>query len=838
MGLVGAAALGHGVRLDGGLRQFAGGADGAVAPATAGSASQRANLDAGASGTNLHPANADVPASALLPSMVASADDFFPTVALTALLAILRDDTLSLHHGPVLQAVTAVLKGLGGVRCLPFLSRVIPTFLHVVRASANSTAIRSSGSSVQTPSSGGSSVPLGAPGGAASSSSVPVRGGGQGFAAPSASGANTSSTIDDNSTSSSSGDAIGSSSGRLGFESGLREAVLAQLASLITLAKHHIRPWLPGIFSLMQELWPSQLPALLRVIEATAAALGEECRPHVITLVPHMLSALAHDGTRAIGTGSFGLNFSSSALQTSNNTVAASLLGVGSTALDHQHGGDAMWDGTRKVPFQPQSSATINPARINTRHVLHTIAVLVCAGRRALWSGSRHLLDDHLSLFVPALARLVDAGVGWTPTTSYTTGSMSAAASILTPVGALGVGSALAGGEQGREDSLTGSGGAGHSSSGLWISMNGVPSNSSSLGPYGPVHFATRKQAIDTLSALAASGVSIATYASRIIPALARTLADPSSSGGSIELKRAAVDCLCLMLLQMREEYVIWVPVVRRAAQMATSAAAVQAAQGNASDGSGPGTVSGATSLSNHAALLAADAGGIAGGPGGGSIAPNAFAFGGVSGTGTSSAVRHEAYERLVLLLLGLGTGYGYLGDDALALYGYGSPLQLPGNPADLATLLYDPGGANADGSGVRLAAALAIGPDGGPFSSGTATAAGADPAQIVHPAFSGLLGPVGSDVDTFVLPNSAAAPNASDSVIRLEVRPEVLKRAWETTAKSTKDDWTEWMRRLAVELLRESPSPALRSCSALAQVGFSPNVLSFLPSLPSSSVG
>lgn len=33
-----------------------------------------------------------------------------------------------------------------------------------------------------------------------------------------------------------------------------------------------------------------------------------------------------------------------------------------------------------------------------------------------------------------------------------------------------------------------------------------------------------------------------------------------------------------------------------------------------------------------------------------------------------------------------------------------------------------------------------------------------------------------------------------------------------------SKDDWTEWLRRLSIELLKESPSPALRSCWALAQ--------------------
>eukprot|EP01104_Vermistella_antarctica_P000464 TRINITY_DN1061_c7_g1_i1.p1 TRINITY_DN1061_c7_g1~~TRINITY_DN1061_c7_g1_i1.p1 ORF type:complete len:2466 (-),score=573.86 TRINITY_DN1061_c7_g1_i1:99-7496(-) len=45
------------------------------------------------------------------------------------------------------------------------------------------------------------------------------------------------------------------------------------------------------------------------------------------------------------------------------------------------------------------------------------------------------------------------------------------------------------------------------------------------------------------------------------------------------------------------------------------------------------------------------------------------------------------------------------------------------------------------------------------------------------------------------------------------------LQKAWVTSKGATKDDWFEWMRRFSVELLRETPSPALRSCLALAQV-------------------
>ncbi|CAM9983693.1 unnamed protein product, partial [Phaeothamnion confervicola] len=55
--------------------------------------------------------------------------------------------------------------------------------------------------------------------------------------------------------------------------------------------------------------------------------------------------------------------------------------------------------------------------------------------------------------------------------------------------------------------------------------------------------------------------------------------------------------------------------------------------------------------------------------------------------------------------------------------------------------------------------------------------------------------------------------------VQKLHVNQQNLQRAWDVTQRSTREDWDEWIRRFAVEVLRESPSPALRSCSALAQV-------------------
>ena len=45
------------------------------------------------------------------------------------------------------------------------------------------------------------------------------------------------------------------------------------------------------------------------------------------------------------------------------------------------------------------------------------------------------------------------------------------------------------------------------------------------------------------------------------------------------------------------------------------------------------------------------------------------------------------------------------------------------------------------------------------------------------------------------------------------------LARAWESSQRSTRDDWAEWLRHFAVVLLQESPSSALRATCDLALV-------------------
>lgn len=44
------------------------------------------------------------------------------------------------------------------------------------------------------------------------------------------------------------------------------------------------------------------------------------------------------------------------------------------------------------------------------------------------------------------------------------------------------------------------------------------------------------------------------------------------------------------------------------------------------------------------------------------------------------------------------------------------------------------------------------------------------------------------------------------------------LLQAWASARRVSRDDWLEWLKRMSVVLLKESPSPALRSCCALAE--------------------
>jgi FKBP12-rapamycin complex-associated protein len=61
----------------------------------------------------------------------------------------------------------------------------------------------------------------------------------------------------------------------------------------------------------------------------------------------------------------------------------------------------------------------------------------------------------------------------------------------------------------------------------------------------------------------------------------------------------------------------------------------------------------------------------------------------------------------------------------------------------------------------------------------------------------------------------------SDSSVKKLPVNQQHLKKAWECGQISSKEDWSEWIRRISLELLKESPSPALRATAGLAGVHY-----------------
>lgn len=53
----------------------------------------------------------------------------------------------------------------------------------------------------------------------------------------------------------------------------------------------------------------------------------------------------------------------------------------------------------------------------------------------------------------------------------------------------------------------------------------------------------------------------------------------------------------------------------------------------------------------------------------------------------------------------------------------------------------------------------------------------------------------------------------------KYDANPVHLRASWDTTGRSTQEDWQEWMRRFSLTVLQESPNQALRSCAFLASV-------------------
>ncbi|XP_059477089.1 serine/threonine-protein kinase mTOR [Neocloeon triangulifer] len=80
----------------------------------------------------------DLSTSEMLVNMSsATLEEYYPAIAISTLMRIIRDPTLAQHHTMVVQAVTFIFKSLG-IKCVPYIAQVMPSLLHVVRvAEAN-----------------------------------------------------------------------------------------------------------------------------------------------------------------------------------------------------------------------------------------------------------------------------------------------------------------------------------------------------------------------------------------------------------------------------------------------------------------------------------------------------------------------------------------------------------------------------------------------------------------------------------------------------------------------------------------------------------------------------
>lgn len=72
--------------------------------------------------------------SLMMTGLMPSNKEYFSTVVINALLQILNDPSLAMHHAAVIEAIMNIFRTLG-LECVQFLDRIIPAFLAVIRSS-------------------------------------------------------------------------------------------------------------------------------------------------------------------------------------------------------------------------------------------------------------------------------------------------------------------------------------------------------------------------------------------------------------------------------------------------------------------------------------------------------------------------------------------------------------------------------------------------------------------------------------------------------------------------------------------------------------------------------
>ncbi|MCJ1297117.1 phosphatidylinositol kinase- protein kinase tor1, partial [Xylographa carneopallida] len=170
-------------------------------------------------------------------------DDYYPTIAINALMSILSSSTLAAHHTKVIQALSYVARNMSASKLVTFLPHLVPPAVAILSATS--------------PSFGG--------GGAAAAAAV--SGGG------------------------------GEASSSVADDMAVRESLLGQLIHIANIAKQHIRPYIPQLLSLSL-LFLSHYTLLDHVfllINRLSIVMRDEWRAFLSQLLPSLLSLLSTD---------------------------------------------------------------------------------------------------------------------------------------------------------------------------------------------------------------------------------------------------------------------------------------------------------------------------------------------------------------------------------------------------------------------------------------------------------------------------------------------------------------------------------------------------------------
>ncbi len=72
--------------------------------------------------------------SLIMNGLTPSHEDYYPQVVINALMAVIKDPSLSVYHSAVIDAVMNIFKTMG-LKCISFLPTIVPSFLSVIRHS-------------------------------------------------------------------------------------------------------------------------------------------------------------------------------------------------------------------------------------------------------------------------------------------------------------------------------------------------------------------------------------------------------------------------------------------------------------------------------------------------------------------------------------------------------------------------------------------------------------------------------------------------------------------------------------------------------------------------------